>query len=55
MGAKAAKNEKLVANAQLVIERKHAMMLERKVKTQHDEFLPIQDFSMNSESADSQR
>jgi hypothetical protein len=32
MGVKAAKNEQHVANAQLVIEQKHAMLLERKVK-----------------------
>jgi hypothetical protein len=48
-------SENHVVNPELVIEQKIDMMLERKVKTQHDEFLPIQDFSMNSESADSQR
>ena len=32
MGVKAAKNEQHVANAQLVIEQKHAMLLGRKVK-----------------------
>ena len=51
LGVKAAKNEKHVANAQLVIEQKHVMMLERKVKTQHDEFL-FKIFPMNSESAE---
>jgi hypothetical protein len=50
MGAKAVKNEKLVANAQLVIEQKHFTMLEIKVKTQRDEFL-FNILSMNSESA----
>ena len=54
MGAKAAKNDKHVANAQLVIELKHVMMLERKVKTQHDEFL-FKIFSMNRESAEAKR
>ena len=54
MGAKAAKNDKHVANAQLVIELKHVMMLERKVKTQRDEFL-FKIFSMNSESAEAKR
>ena len=54
MGVKAAKNEQHVANAQLVIEQKHVMMLERKVKTQHDEFL-FKIFSMNSESAEAKR
>ena len=54
MGEKAAKNEKHVANAQLVIEQKHVMMLERKVKTQRDEFL-FKIFSMNSESAEAKR
>jgi len=39
MGSKAAKNEKNVANVQLVIEQNHVVMLERKVKTQGDEFL----------------
>ena len=49
MGAKAVKNEKLVANAQLVIEQKHFTMLEIKVKTQRDEFL-FNILSTNSES-----
>ena len=39
MGTKAAKDSKLLANAQLVIEQKHVQMLERKVKTQSDELL----------------
>ena len=39
MGTKAAKDSKLLANAQLVIEQKHVQMLERKVKRQRDEFL----------------
>ena len=38
----------------LVIEQKHVMMLERKVKTQLDEFL-FKIFSMNSESAEAKR
>jgi hypothetical protein len=38
-GAKVAKNEKHIENTQLANEQNHAMMLERKVKTQHDEFL----------------
>ena len=54
MGAKAVKNEKLVANAQLVIEQKHFTMLEIKVKTQRDEFL-FKIFSMNRESAEAKR
>jgi hypothetical protein len=55
-GQKPPKNEKHgVANAQLVIEQKHvSMMLERKVKTQCDEFL-FKTFSMNSESAEAKR
>jgi hypothetical protein len=36
MGMKAAKYSKLLANAQLVKEKKHVQMLERKVKTQFD-------------------
>ena len=39
MRTKAAKDSKLLANAQLVIEQKHVQMLERKVKRQRDEFL----------------
>ena len=51
MGAKEAKNEKHVANAQLVVEQKHVMMLGKKVKTQRNEFL-LKIISMNSESAE---
>jgi hypothetical protein len=56
MGAKAAKNEKHVANAQLVIGQKHdhVRMLERTVKTQRDDFL-FKIFSMNRESAEAKR
>ena len=47
MGTKSAKDSKLLANAQLIIEhKKHIQMLERKVKTQHDEFL-FKIFSLN--------
>ena len=53
--AKAAKDEKHVANAQLVWKKQHVMtMLERKVKTQCDEFL-FKIFSMNGESAEAKR
>ena len=52
MEAKAAKDEKHVANAQLVVEQKHVMvMLGKKVKTQRNEFL-LKIISMNSESAE---
>ena len=52
MGTKAAKDSKLLANAQLVIEQKHVQMLERKVKTQRDEFLfKIFSLNINSEEA----
>ena len=53
MGAKAAKNEKHVANAHLVIEQKHVMMLERKVKTQREFLFKI--FFMYSKSAEAKR
>ena len=54
-GQKPPKNGKHgVANAQLVIEQKHVMMLERKMKTQCDEF-QFKTFSMNSESAEAKR
>ena len=53
--AKAAKDEKHVANAQLVWKKQHVMtMLERKVKTQCDEFL-FKIFSMNGESAEAKK
>ena len=47
-------SENHVVNPELVIEQKIDMMLERKVKTQHDEFL-FKIFSMNSESAEAKR
>jgi len=54
MGTKAAKDSKLLANAQLVIEQKHVQMLERKVKTQRDEFL-FKIFSLNINSEEAKR
>jgi hypothetical protein len=54
MGTKAAKNSKLLANVQLVIEQKHVQMLERKVKMQRDEFLS-KIFSLNSNSEEATR
>jgi hypothetical protein len=54
MGTKAAKDSKLLANAQLVIEQKHVQMLERKVKTQRDEFL-LKIFSLNINSEEAKR
>jgi hypothetical protein len=50
MGTKAAKDSsKLLANAQLDIEQKHVHLLERKLKTQRDEFL-FKIFSLNINS-----
>jgi hypothetical protein len=54
MGKKAAKDSKLLANAQLVIEQKHVQKLERKVKTQRDEFL-FKIFSLNINSEEAKR
>jgi hypothetical protein len=54
MGTKAAKNSKLLANAQLVIEQKHVQMMEKKVKTQCDEFL-FKIFLLNFNTAEAQR
>ena len=54
MGMKAAKESKLLANAQIVIEQKHVQMLERKVKTQPDEF-SFKIFSLNINSEEAKR
>ena len=54
MGTKAAKDSKLLANAQLVNEQKHVQMLERKVKTQCDEFL-FKIFSLDRNSEEAKR
>ena len=53
MGTKAAKDSKLLANSQLVIEQNLVQMLEIKVKTQRDEFLLR--FSLNSYSEEAKR
>ena len=54
MGKTAAKDSKLLANAQLFIEQKHVQIMERKVKTQHDEFL-FKIFSLNNISEEAKR
>ncbi len=55
MGTKAAKDSsKLLANAQLDIEQKHVHLLERKLKTQRDEFL-FKIFSLNINSQEAKK